>query len=631
MSAGVPIFRLYLLHRVSSGNNTEFSVLAEYKSYRSAERVKVRSKQVSALAERIRRYWSFVEGGYPVWKDVHLKRFGGELFDLLLPGSIRCVYDRAVGEWGESLLPLELILEDFEFASWPWEYMYDSIRKKFLVQDFYPISRGIFTLTRECMPEQTQERSRILLVSGPDKENKDCSLADEIKDLQNRIETHCSDRFDLTVIPRVTTKQLQEELGCGNPYDILHFHGHGGFDGKEGYLRLGEGEKSSFCCGATQLAQILRTKRLRLVFLNACEAARSAPDLGPAISSVAGRLLEQGIPAIIAPQFSIPATSAHWLAAGTYTALVTGESIINALADGRTAMLNDEMKKFFDWGIPVLYASKPDLVLFPRDPRAPGAAWEASYKQKIRSGKFFNAVSKPSIVGAPSITVESTVAEGAQQRAKVRVALVDIDSNVEFLPEFVVEVNRRQSYYAFQVSYPPFPAVSFRFPPTGTEVERSRRSLYLPSLETYLSSLREILQVEIVFCFTRELVAQQETTGVIWDYFSSRLNTAKMVSAISTFRLRAYAQQAGTSYAKAVMYLCLAMLIVSGKPELTFHKETAGCPLDYCDNRDDILVGLSRLNFDHAQCRARVTNPEELAALDAIVELLLDKTKPFES
>jgi hypothetical protein len=52
----VPLFRLYLLARVRSGKNTEFSVLAEFKSYRSAERVKVRLEDVSGLVERMRSY-----------------------------------------------------------------------------------------------------------------------------------------------------------------------------------------------------------------------------------------------------------------------------------------------------------------------------------------------------------------------------------------------------------------------------------------------------------------------------------------------------------------------------------------------------------------------------------------------
>jgi hypothetical protein len=52
--------------------------------------------------------------------------------------------------------------------------------------------------------------------------------------------------------------------------------------------------------------------------------------------------------------------------------------------------------------------------------------------------------------------------------------------------------------------------------------------------------------------------------------------------------------------------------------------------MDYCDNRDDILVGLRHLTFDHEPCRQRLNDsPDQLAAIDSLVELLLDKRSPF--
>jgi hypothetical protein len=54
---------------------------------------------------------------------------------------------------------------------------------------------------------------------------------------------------------------------------------------------------------------------------------------------------------------------------------------------------------------------------------------------------------------------------------------------------------------------------------------------------------------------------------------------------------------------------------------LGFHEETVGCFMDLCWERDDILVGLRKMRFDHRDCRDKIKDREQLAALDALLEL----------
>jgi len=71
------------------------------------------------------------------------------------------------------------------------------------------------------------------------------------------------------------------------------------------------------------------------------------------------------VPAVIATQFVMPDNSAHYFATAVYNTLVGGGSMTEAMHDGRLAMTYDSQQRHPDWGIPVLYASYPDLTIFP--------------------------------------------------------------------------------------------------------------------------------------------------------------------------------------------------------------------------------------------------------------------------
>jgi hypothetical protein len=70
---------------------------------------------------------------------------------------------------------------------------------------------------------------------------------------------------------------------------------------------------------------------------------------------------------------------------------------------------------------------------------------------------------------------------------------------------------------------------------------------------------------------------------------------------ISTTNLREYAKTANSTFEKVVFRLCLSA-IVSGDErwtDLDIHNETVGCLFDFCDERDDIVVGFRNPIFDH--------------------------------
>ena len=226
---------------------------------------------------------------------------------------------------------------------------------------------------------------------------------------------------------------------------------------------------------------------------------------------------------------------------------------------------------------------------------------------------------------------ESLAAQNPHKReASVRVALADLDSGSGFLPDLVSQANEAQTYFDFDVVYLPFPSGSvisgeglaalFGSSPDEDELASASR-LYLPSLDDLMLDAPSQLSVDVVCCLTRHLIA---VDSEINDLFTHRHRKAGNVRFVSTYGLRRYAKRAKVSFARALLFLCVAELLLQDERwSLKEHKETAGCPLDYCDSRDDIVVSLTHIRFDHEPCRNKVQDVNLLEAVDALLEVEL--------
>jgi hypothetical protein len=421
------------------------------------------------------------------------------------------------------------------------------------------------------------------------------------------------------VRPEDLDKKIQS-----NKYDILHYFGHARFDdGKEeGYLKLERPEAEPFRLYANDFAMMFANKKIRLVFLNGCETGRNSKNEDPARSSIAAALLARGVPAIIATQFSIPDVTAHYLSNTTYNSLLTGQPLVEAMRNGRRAMRFSEQSRITDWGIPVLYTTDPELIIFPK-PKYKRIGWAAAYDEALKSDDMLSSLETAGKPNAPSVTVERTAILEKKRMARMSVALVDFDAKVGFLPDLVEQANDVQTFYNFEVNYLPMPTVAIRQGLKDAYGKKVGPQLYLPHVEDYLVKAPANLQVDKLCCLTRYWVAGRDKKGKQFeDYRASALNTSEDVLAISVVKLRDYAQQAAISYPKAVLYVCLSLIVASDQrlPAM-FHKKTSGCLFDYCENQDDIVVGLKKMQFDHAKCRQLIKDKKQLKAIDALLAL----------
>lgn len=612
-----PTFRLYLLGSLGDGKQPQTLVtLAEFREGRAVERVTLEPEPTKALTQRIRELAAFIEGGFPPFAEAALQQLGDDLFRLVLRNKVRDLFITATAR-RERFLPMEIFVEDYEIAGWPWEYLYDAMNGKFICQEFHPISRGLFTLEPGRELRRRRGKIRILFVSGVLPGDPAITPAEELKVLQEVFRSYlATDSVEIRVVSGVEPLVLNQVVNTG-VFDILHFVGHAGIDlqRKEGFLRFDRPRREPARYYARELAILLAEQGVRLVFLNACESARAAGSESPARSSVAAALLEHGIPAVIGTQFSIADNSAHYLASMIYNALAAGKPLIEAMRAGRLAMTFADKPQFFDWGIPVLYAADPDLVLFPQ-PKARSAKWVESFEAALDSSNVVQVFTAQTVAGGPSVSVERTTRSSSSAQSKVRVALNDIDSKVGFLPDLVEAANRAQTYYHFQVVYLPTPSGAVR---TDFDKSAAPPQMFLPRLEEYLGNAPRDLGVDLVCCLTRHPIAGEEDGELFWNFFASPLNNNSRVSAVSTFELRDFAREAGASFAKATLRLCLGMLLVTeGRWPVRFHEETMSCLFDYCERRADIVKGLRHMRFDHSICRQQIEDPLQLEAIDAL-------------
>jgi hypothetical protein len=163
-----------------------------------------------------------------------------------------------------------------------------------------------------------------------------------------------------------TLDNLRRYLRDFEPH-VLHFVGHGDFDTglKEGVVLFQDADGRGQLVSAEMLATLVgNCPSLQLVTLNSCDGARTeATDV---FAGTAQRLVQQGVPAVVAMQFPVTDKAAIVFANEFYGALSGGYSVDAALGEARVAMQGAGSE--LEWGTPVLYMRSPEGRLFDVEP-----------------------------------------------------------------------------------------------------------------------------------------------------------------------------------------------------------------------------------------------------------------------
>lgn len=291
---------------------------------------------------------------------------GAALFQAAFTGEVLTAYRRsldAAARQGQGLRIRLLLADAPELADLPWERLYDPSRNRALgLSTETPLVRYL------ALPEPGQALAvspplAVLAVIASPRGYQPLDAAAEWAALQEALgDLAAQGLVRLTRLAQPTLNALQRELRQG-PYHVLHFLGHGGFDpdSGEGVLVLADAADNARVVRASVLATILADHRsLRLAVLNACQGAQ-AGGADP-YAGTAQRLVQGGIPAVVAMRTAISDAAALAFAHEFYLALVGGYGVDAAVVEGRKALYAEGNAT--EWGIPALFLRAPDGRLF---------------------------------------------------------------------------------------------------------------------------------------------------------------------------------------------------------------------------------------------------------------------------
>jgi CHAT domain len=305
--------------------------------------------------------------------DAHAKAVGQQLYTMLFSApEISKVWGRctAAAKHEEVGVRLKFTMNMHDpavadLARLPWELLYDDSEYRFLS------TRPDFAIVRcpevdkEIDERETRPPLRVLIVSSNPRKDL---LLDRERDNLRKTLTEAGIGFD--VAEGASIQVIEEKLATaesdGRGFSVVHYMGHGDFNGSKGVLLLENAAGHEEPVDALLFNSALLAARgsVRLVFLNACNTAQMAGSAGAdPFAGVATALVFEGVPAVVAMQRPVPDDAAILLAKHFYSSLAKGLPLEAAVAAGRRQM---EMARFdaLRWAIPVLFMRSPDGFLF---------------------------------------------------------------------------------------------------------------------------------------------------------------------------------------------------------------------------------------------------------------------------
>ncbi len=323
----------------------------------------------------------------PAGPEKFVQRLGEKLFEALFTGQVRRLYDSVV--YAHRNRELNIVFTSMVpwLSDLPWEMAWDPGYKGFLSTGNVRFLRNVLTPVPADRITRRNGRLRILVASAQAAGAAMLSDEQEIERIRDSFRALIDlDLVDVDVIPRCTPDLLHSQLRFATDdqeYDVLHFIGHGSHDVKSGGTIDFERESGEVHrVSARQFADLVRGRGIRIVFLNACETGRGhgpgdggngKPGRDRAEGTnynrgVAVELAEEGIPAVVANQYSVVDQLASLFSLHFYSCLAHGLTISDAMREARIAVSHSEDAEPMDWAVPVLFARNPRAVLCQRRP-----------------------------------------------------------------------------------------------------------------------------------------------------------------------------------------------------------------------------------------------------------------------
>ena len=270
----------------------------------------------------------------------------------------------------------------------PWELMRDPVRGLALALDagVAGIDRSLPAGELGASFEVAGTRLRVLMVISRPAGAADVGFRMIARPLLERLDA-VRGRVDLVVLRPPTLDALAgalaEAADAGEPFQVVHFDGHGVLAGRrgagagapgmfqdvaaEGTLVFQAADGGRDPVPASQVAQVLAAARVPVVVLNACQSGAVGKQLEAAVAT---RLLQGGAASVVAMAYSVYAVAAAEFMAAFYERLFAGDTVSAAVTAGRQRLFRHDRRpspkgdlRLADWVVPVHYLRRE--VRFP--------------------------------------------------------------------------------------------------------------------------------------------------------------------------------------------------------------------------------------------------------------------------
>lgn len=297
------------------------------------------------------------------------EKYGGTLYDAVFPpgSELREGLREAIvaAEQGRSrlrfLLHLAPALPEWVHGLF-WELLTDNARYLALARSPDTAFSRYMGVRRAPGAPSTRRPRLLCVISAPsDLERFDLAGINR-DDVVHRLKAPfgmLAEAVDVTILePPVTLSRLRERLMAQGGFHLLHFFGHGMNRRGVSALVLEDDEGRAHMVEEALLAEVfLGVRELRLVTLIACHGG--APSTEDPFSGLAGRLVQRGLPAVIAMRRAVKVEDGHLFTNHLYAHLVQNGRADAAVNEARQQLYLANPKGIA-WSSPVLYSRLTD-------------------------------------------------------------------------------------------------------------------------------------------------------------------------------------------------------------------------------------------------------------------------------
>ena len=540
----------------------------------------VQWQQIKTAQDHIQGY---IQGNpkFPALPGEHeLQQFGVALFKALFPGQVRRLYDAARSEQTSQRLNLIFTSDINWIADQAWEFVYDPDRRTFLALEEVNFTRNVLTaIPAERIPARGGPMRILVVVAQPLGLAK-LSVEEEADVIRSGFRRLLDANLaEVQLLLDATPELLHRTLESSTePFDILHFIGHGEYREQEdcGYLVFENADGGVQELDSSTLRQILCRRGIRLVCLNACETGRGGRE--DFSRGVAQALISGGVPAVVANQYPVLDVSATSFSRHFYWALAMGQTIGDAAREARVAVNYSISGEAIDWAVPVVFARNPAQRLCL--PRA-AAEYERTRTASVRRRR-------------------------RAMQDRIKIGMWNAHRMIPHLPEICDRLTQAQNIHSFETVSFPAPIGTWR-----REQNHNQAFVVAETLYDRLKTKPKELGVDRLVCMINFPLRSKTTKNL---YFWRR--DALFVA--STFGVLEHLNEKDFTVERMMAHLAAAVVA-----DLTPHRRGVGpadCPFFYNEDRDVRSIA-GRLRLCVA-CRRQFKAKEGETHLQAVERLL---------